>query len=87
MNIRVEEEIKEEKYILQVGDVVRFDDHFCVVIKEDSKYILRYLTDKYGATGTHSSLRSLTDSLEDFDSTKVTIFPKSEYELVLRKIR
>lgn len=83
MRFIIEKE-KKEPYILQVGDLVKADITIGVVCKDDNMFIIRHLfNSKYGFTGKHSSLRSLTESLDKLDD--VQIFSKDKYELVLKK--
>lgn len=87
MRVVIDENIKEEKYILQLGDLVEsgYDDTLYVVTTqwwEASRkyaYILWSLEGDQGYNGYYSTLEQLTDSLADDER----IFKASEYELRL----
>lgn len=87
MKVVIDENIKEDKYILQKGDLVEsaYDDTFYVVTKQwwvtccKHAYILWSLHGDQGYNGYYDTLEQLTDSLEDGER----IFKQSEYELRL----
>lgn len=91
MKIVIEENIREDKYILQVGDIVECqeDDFYVVTHQLDENkmrynYILWSLNGDQGYDGYYNTLEELTNSLVDDER----IFKASEYELrLIRKER
>ena len=92
MRVVIDENIKEEKYILQLGDLVEsgYDDTLYVVTEQWNEregiyvYILWSLEGDQGYNGFYNTLEQLTDSLVDDER----IFKASEYELrLVRKER
>lgn len=87
MRIVIDENIKEDKYILQLGDLVKsgYDDTLYVVTQQwweagfKYAYILWSLEGEQGYNGFYNTLEQLTDSLVDDER----IFKASEYELRL----
>lgn len=87
MKVIIDENIKEDEYILQIGDIVQSarDDTFYVVTyrwdNRDSKnrYILWSLDGDAGYNGYYDTLEDLTYSLTEDER----IFKASEYELRL----
>lgn len=91
MKIIIDENNKEDKYILQLGDLVEsgYDDTLYLVTKLVTKqynssalknsYILWSLDGDKGYNGYYDTLEQLTDSLVDGER----IFKASEYELRL----
>lgn len=89
MKVMIDENIKDDKYILQLGDLVEhsYDDIFYVVTERwdnnNSKYryILWSLDGDTGYSGYFDTLEELTYSLDGDER----IFKASEYELRLVK--
>lgn len=88
MKVIVDENIKEDKYILQLGDLVEGeDDEFYVVAYQFDdnrmkyRYILWSLYGDCGYDGYYDNLEELTNSLNEGER----IFKQSEYELRLVK--
>ena len=86
MKVVLDENIKEDKYILQLGDLIEVeDDEFYVVTYQfddnrmKHRYILWSLDGDSGYNGYYDTLEDLTDSLVDDER----IFKQSEYELRL----
>lgn len=86
MNVVVEYEKPE--YILELGDIVVFNnqiENIYIVTKakawDKEEYVLRSLTSYYYANGIYNNLESLTKSLK---IENCTIYPKKDFELVLR---
>lgn len=88
MKVMIDENIKDDKYILQLGDLVEVeDDEFYIVTYQfddnrmEYRYILWSLDGDCGYDGYYDSLEGLTDSLDEDER----IFKQSEYELRLVK--
>lgn len=89
MKVIIDEDIKESKYILQLGDLVEsaYDDKLYVVTKRwddrnfKNRYILWSLDGDSGYNGRYDTLEDLTYSLAEDER----IFKSSEYELRLVK--
>ena len=91
MKVIIDKNIKEGKYILQLGDIVQslHGDAFYVATYQynnrvdSEQYILWSLDGDCGYNGFYDTLENLTDSLDE----DVRIFKVSEYELRLVKKR
>lgn len=88
MKVMIDENIKDDKYILQLGDLVEGeDDEFYVVAYQfddnrmEYRYILWSLDGDCGYDGYYDTLEDLTYSLVGDER----IFRQSEYELRLVK--
>ena len=87
MKVILDENVKENKYILQVGDLVEgVNDILYIVIeqwdnKNSPRYILWSLDGDSGYDGYYDTLEDLTYSLVEDER----IFKASEYELRLVK--
>lgn len=89
MKVIIDEDIKESKYILQLGDLVEsaYDDKLYVVTKRwddrnsKNRYILWSLDGDSGYNGHYDTLEDLTYSLAEDER----IFKSIEYELRLVK--
>lgn len=74
----------------EVGDVIAFDDtniftgKFYIIFKDYKQgYIIRSLVDGMGATGFHSTIEDLKESIEEYGYTH---YSKREYKLSLERI-
>ena len=88
MKVMIDENIKDDKYMLQLGDLVEGeDDEFYVVTYQfddnrmEYRYILWSLDGNCGYGGYYDNLEELTNSLNEGER----IFKQSEYELRLVK--
>lgn len=83
MKINVEE-IKQKKYVLQIGDigVDKQSGHAYVVIYYKGSYMLRNLDSNTYWNGFYNTLYDLTVKTLDSD---ITIYSRDDYELVLKK--
>lgn len=88
MKVIIDENIKDDKYILKLGDLVEGeDDEFYVVAYQFDdnrmkyRYILWSLNGDCGYDGYYDNLEELTNSLNEGER----IFKQSEYELRLVK--
>lgn len=88
MKVIIDENIKEDKYILQLGDLVEGVKDILYIVTErwdnrnsKPRYILWSLDGDSGYNGYYDTLEDLTDSLTDDER----IFKQSEYELRLVK--
>lgn len=88
MKVMIDENIKDDKYTLQLGDLVEGeDDEFYVVAYQfddnrmEYRYILWSLDGDCGYDGYYDNLEELTNSLNEGER----IFKQSEYELRLVK--
>ena len=86
MKVIIDENIKEDKYILQLGDLVEGVKDILYIVTEQwdnrnskPRYILWSLDGDSGYNGYYDTLEDLTDSLTDDER----IFKQSEYELRL----
>lgn len=88
MKVILDEKIKEDKYILQLGDLVKGNNGVFYIVTEQwdnrnskPRYILWSLDGDCGYDGYYDTLEDLTYSLVEDER----IFRQSEYELRLVK--
>lgn len=88
MKVIIDENIKDDKYILKLGDLVEGEDDILYIVTEQwdnrnskPRYILWSLDGDSGYGGYYDTLEDLTYSLVEDER----IFKQSEYELRLVK--
>jgi len=74
------DEPREQTPIVTIGDIVEINETFYICIILETSFSFRSLCGTFGATGFHSTLEELTDSIQNL---RYNIFPASEYELNL----
>ena len=85
--MQIELKEKEESLkTLELGDIVycKVTEYYYHVSKtHNDSYMLIHIETGYYSNGTYSTLEELTEAIED--NNDYTVYPKSEYKLILIK--